>query len=523
MNRPQMFCILLLAVSSPTFAAMGSAAAAGDGDAKPAASSTAITTDQVSATQGSVTVGGKSIAYTANAGVLVLKNDKGEPTANMSYVAYLANGASATSRPIMFIYNGGPGSSTIWLHMASFGPKRVLLGDHSHTAPPAYQLVNNEYSLMDATDLVFVDAVGTGFGRVLDKDAGGKGEPKDFFGVDQDGKAFTQFIERFLTKYSRWNSPKYLFGESYGTPRSAVVANDLVNDSVDLNGVILLSAILNFDLNADFPQVNPGVDLPYAVMLPTFAASAWYHKKAGVGVTDLPTFLKPVEQFAMHDYLDALNEGSELPADKKREIAQKMSGYIGLPVDYLMKANLRVTGPQFEQQLLQDNEQDTGRFDTRFAGPILDPLGEFAFYDPQSAAIGSPIVSVFNDYERNQLKFGQDLVYLPVSNDLGNNWDFKHSQPGTPPLPFGVNVMPDLATAMAQNPDMKVMLNAGYYDLATPYYSAVYVMHHLPMPDSLQKNISYGFYPAGHMVYVNLDSLKMLHDNVAKFIDGSHK
>ena len=512
MKRFQILAVLALGVAT-------SLPALAD-DAKPAAP----VADQQSATQGSVTVGGKNIAYTADAGTLVLKDDKGDPTATMSYVAYFANGAAPASRPIMFIFNGGPGSSTIWLHMASFGPKRVLLGDAKHTPPAAYQLVNNEYSLMDATDLVFVDAVGTGFGRVLDKDAGGKGEPKDFYGVDQDGKAFTQFIERFLTKYGRWNSPKYLFGESYGTPRSAVVANDLVNDSVDLNGVILLSAILNFDLNADFPQVNPGVDLPYAVMLPTQAAAAWYHKKAGANFSDLPTYLHEVEQFAMHDYLDALQQGSELPADRKREIAQKMSTYIGLPVDYILKADLRVTGPQFEQQLLLNGDQATGRFDVRYAGPVLDPLGENAFYDPQSAAIGSPIVSVFNDYVRNQLKFGQDLSYMPVSNDIGNAWDFKHQPPGVPfALPVTTNVMPDLAAAMAQNPDMKVLLNAGYYDLATPYYSAVYVMHHLPMPDSLQKNISYGFYPAGHMVYVNLDSLKMLHDNVAKFIDSSHK
>ena len=498
-----------------------------------------------SSSSGSVTVEGSHIDYQAVAGTLVVHpkgwddaakaedekakegdedsqddNESKNPTAeaSMFYVAYTRQHTEPDKRPITFLYNGGPGSSSVWLHMGAFGPRRVITADNSHTPAAPYQVVNNDFSLLDASDLVFVDAPGTGFSRVA-----GKNKKKEFYGVDQDAHAFAEFIVAYLSKYGRWNSPKYLFGESYGTPRSAVVANDLVNDSVDLNGVILLSAILNFDLNADFPQVNPGVDLPYAVMLPTMAASAWYHKKAGTGVTDLPTFLKPVEQFAMHDYLDALNQGSELPADKKREIAQKMSGYIGLPVDYLMKANLRVTGPQFEQQLLQDNEQDTGRFDTRFAGPILDPLGEFAFYDPQSAAIGSPIVSVFNDYERTQLKFGQDLVYLPVSNELGNNWDFKHAQPGTPPLPFGVNVMPDLAAVMAQNPDMKVMLNAGYYDLATPYYSAVYVMHHLPMPDSLQKNISYGFYPAGHMVYVNLESLKMLHENVAKFIEDSHK
>ena len=510
MQRLSLAGLLMLAVSLPVLA----------DDAKPAAN----IADQQSATQGSVTVDGKSIAYTADTGILVLKNDKQEPTAGMSYVAYMANGKEAASRPIMFIYNGGPGSSTIWLHMASFGPKRAVLNDHTHTPPAAYQLVNNDYSLMDATDLVFVDAPGTGFGQIYDKDHGGKGDPKDFYGVDQDGKAFTQFIERFLTKYGRWNSPKYLFGESYGTPRSAVVANDLVNDSVDLNGVILLSAILNFDLNADSPNTNPGVDLPYAVNLPTFASAAWYHKKAGVG-QELPAFLHEVEGFAMGDYLAALQKGSELSAADKQKVAEQLHTYTSLPTDYWVKADLRVVGPQFEQQLLLDSDETTGRFDTRFKGPVIDPLSESANYDPQSAAISSPIVSLFNDYVRKDLKFGQDLVYLPSNNspDL-NNWDFKHQPPGqSQPLPQTTNVMPDLAAAMSQNPDMKVLLNAGYYDLATPYYSAVYVMHHLPMDDSLQKNISYAFYPAGHMVYVNQDSLKMLHDNVAKFIAASHK
>ena len=514
MNRPQTLGIFLLALSGPAFAAA-------DSDAK----STAPAADQQSATQGSVTVGGKVIAYTANAGTLVLKNDKGDPAATMSYVAYVANGRDPASRPVMFIYNGGPGSSTIWLHMGSFGPKRAVVGDHEHTAPAAYQLVDNQYSLLDATDLVFVDAPGTGFGRILDKDSGGKGEAKDFYGVDQDGKAFTQFIERFLTKYGRWNSPKYLFGESYGTPRSAVVSYDLQNDSVDLNGVILLSAILNFDLNADNPNSNPGVDLPYAVMLPTYAAAAFYHHKLPNQPAQLEPFLREVENFAMHDYLTALNAGSELSPADKQQVAEKLHGYTGLPAAYWAKADLRVIGPQFEQQLLLDSDQTTGRFDTRFSGPVIDPLSENANYDPQSASISSPIVSLFNDYVRRDLRFGQDLTYLPVNNGPDvNAWDFKHQPPGAPtPLPQTTNVMPDLAAAMSQNPQMKVLLNAGYYDLATPYYSAVYVMHHLPMVDSLQKNISYAFYPAGHMVYVNPDSLKMLHDNVAKFIDSSHR
>ena len=492
-------------------------------DDKPAASPTPVA-DQQSATLGSVTIGGKSIAYTADAGLLVLRNDKDEPTAEMSYVAYFANGREAAGRPIMFIYNGGPGSSTIWLHMASFGPRRAVVGDAVHTASPGYQLVNNEYSLLDATDLVFVDAPGTGFGKVLGKDAGGKGEPKDFYGVDQDGRAFSQFIKRFLTKYGRWNSPRYLFGESYGTPRSAVLANDLVNDSVDLNGVILLSAILNFDLNADFPSINPGVDVPYAVMLPTFAAAAFYHHKVPNQTGDMQAFLHEVETFAMSDYLAALQKGSELSVADKQKIAERLYSYTGVSADYWKKADLRVIGPQFEQQLLAGSDEVAGRFDTRYSGPVLDPLSENANYDPQSASIGSPIVSLFNDYVRKDLKFGQDMTYVPVNNDLGNTWDFKHQPPGAPfPLPFATNVMPDLAAAMIQNPDMKVLLNAGYYDLATPYYSAVYVMHHLPMPAKLQDNISYAFYPAGHMVYVNLGALKSLHDNVAKFIDSSHK
>jgi len=260
------------------------------------------------------------------------------------------------------------------------------------------------------------------------------------------------------------------------------------------------------------------------VNLPTYAAAAWYHKKAGVG-QDLPGFLHEVEGFAMGDYLAALNKGSELSEVDKQQIADKLHTYTSLPADYWVKADLRVVGPQFEQQLLLESGETTGRFDTRYSGPVIDPLAEFANYDPQSAAISSPIVSVFNDYVRKDLKFGQDLTYLPVNNSPDvNNWDFKHAPPGQgQALPQTTNVMPDLAAAMSQNPQMKVLLNAGYFDLATPYYSAVYVMHHLPMVDSLQKNISYAFYPAGHMVYVNLESLKMLHDNVAKFIDSSHK
>ncbi|MGH8414546.1 MAG: S10 family peptidase [Gammaproteobacteria bacterium] len=510
--------LALCALALPAFAADKPAAKA------PAASAAATpTSPQESTTQGSVTVEGQTIRYKAVAGTLILKNKDGKPTGSMFYVAYFKDGAKPASRPVTFFYNGGPGSSTVWLHMGAFGPRRVVTEDHIHTPAAPYQLVNNDYSLLDATDEVFIDAMGTGFSRILDKDKGGVGTPKDFYGVDADGKAFAQFITEFLSRYGRWNSPKYLFGESYGTTRSAVLANDLeTGDDVDLNGVILLSEILNFDLNSDFPQVNPGVDLSYETLLPTFTATAWYHHKLPNQSAELQPLLKQVEQFAMGDYAKALQAGSTLDPAAKQQIAEQLHNYTGLPVSYLIKANLRVSGPQFEHELLLDSYDLTGRLDSRFAGPVMDPLAEEASYDPQSAAISSAYVSAFNDYVRKDLKFGQDQVYRPEINVFAE-WDMKHQPPGAPfPLPFTPNVMPDLASAMIYNPDLKVMLNSGYFDLATPYYAAIYTMHHLPMPDKLQSNIQYAFYDSGHMVYVHIPSLKELHDNTAKFINSTH-
>ncbi|MDE2139552.1 MAG: peptidase S10 [Gammaproteobacteria bacterium] len=509
--------LVLCALVLPAFAA--------DKSTPPSAppSGAASATPQGATTTGTVTVEGQVIHYKAVAGTIILKNKNDKPTGSMFYIAYFKDGANPANRPVTFFYNGGPGSSTVWLHMGAFGPRRVVTEDHTHTPAAPYQLVNNQYSLLDATDEVFIDAMGTGFSRILGKDEGGEGSPKDFYGVDQDARSFAQFITRFLSQYGRWNSPKYLFGESYGTTRSAVLANDLeTNDDVDLNGVILLSEILNFNLNADFPQINPGVDLPYEMMLPTFAATAWYHHKLPNPPAQLQPFLDQVEQFAMNDYTKALQAGSTLDPAAKQKIAEQLHNYTGLPVSYLLKANLRVTGPQFEHELLNDKDDLTGRLDTRFAGPAMDPLAEQASYDPQSAAISSAYVSAFNNYVRKDLKFGENWVYKPEIN-VFPEWDFKHQPPGAPfPLPFSPNVMPDLASAMIYNPDLKVQLNSGYFDLATPYFAAVYTMHHLPMPDRLQSNIQYVFYDSGHMVYAHIPSLKKLHDNSAKFIESTH-
>jgi carboxypeptidase C (cathepsin A) len=478
---------------------------------------------QASSSEGTVSVEGKRIAYKAVAGTIVLhgKGDKeNEPTVSMFYVAYFKKGDDTSKRPVTFIYNGGPGSATVWLHMGAFGPRRVVTKDDSHTPAAPYQLVNNDYSLLDASDLVFIDAPGAGFSRLIANDADAskreeqmKDRRKDVYSVDGDGHAFTQFITQFLSRYGRWNSPKYLFGESYGTTRSAVLANDLENEaSVDLNGVILLSQILNFDTSIDGPDQNPGVDLPYELGLPTFAATAYYHHKLPQQPGALEPFLQEVEQFALGDYAQALMQGSRLDDTRKQAVAEKLHQYTGLPVAYLLKADLRVTGGMFEHELLGDSGDTTGRLDSRFAGPSLDPLSKEAEYDPQSSAISSAYIAAFNDYVRKDLKFGQDQVYREYA-DI-DDWGFKHNGHDG-----AVNVMPDLAKAMKTNPDLKVFLNGGYYDLATPFYAADYEMHHMPIQPALMNNISYAWYPSGHMVYAHEESLKLLHDNVAQFIE----
>lgn len=488
-------------------------------------------TPEQQASKGSVTIGGNVINYDAFAGTLVVHpkgwddvpqnavpDAKNKPAeASMFYVAYFKSDNKGAPRPLTFLYNGGPGSSTVWLHMGAFGPKRVITADDSHTPAAPYRVVNNEYSLLDVSDLVFVDAPGTGFSRIAGKD-----KEKAFYGVDEDAWAFGDFISQFLSKYGRWNSPKYLFGESYGTTRSAVLSNLLETErDIDLNGVILLSQILNFSLDSDFPDFNPGVDVAYELNLPTYAASAWYHHKLPGPQRELEPLLQEVEHFAMNDYALALAAGSSLPLDQRHAIAAKLHDYTGLPVAYIEKADLRINGGEFEKNLQDESNLTTGRLDTRFSGPTMDPLSKAAEYDPQSAAISSAYVSAFNDYVRKDLKFGENREYKPEI-ELFRFWSFKHKPPGVPfPLPGAPNVMLDLATAMKYNPQLRILLNAGYFDLATPFYEGVYEMEHLPIPLDLHKNIEFKFYKSGHMVYAHEASLKEIHDNVAEFIRSS--
>jgi carboxypeptidase C (cathepsin A) len=482
---------------------------------------------------GTVTVGGQPIAFDAIAGTLVVhakdwedtdaldaeaasKDDKDKkapkPEASMFYTAYFRQGVATGTRPITFLFNGGPGSSTVWLRMGAFGPVRVVTADARHTPAP-YSVVDNDQSLLDASDLVFIDAPGTGFSRIAGKD-----KEKAFYGVDQDVDAFAQFITQFLTKYGRWSSPKYVFGESYGTMRGAGLALELQKRDIDLNGLILLSNILNWDVMPDDPQLNPGIDMPYIVALPTYAATAWHFNKVPNRPADLQSFLRQVEAFATGDYAAALIKGNELTDAERQRIAERLSAYTGLSLPYLLKSNLRIEYGAFQKELLGDRELTTGTLDTRFLGATLDPLAKVASDDPQSAAISAAYVAAWNGYVRDRLGYKPDIAYksgIPIYS----KWDYKHQPPGADkPLIMLPNVLPDFAAAMKQDPDFKVMVNGGYFDVSTPYFEGVMELRHLPIPASLRGNIEYHYYESGHMVYVRPQDLRQLHANVADFI-----
>lgn len=533
-------------MSSPGIAQEKAHERGGSAGAAAGTASTVAAPDSI--TEGSVTINGQPIAYKAVAGTITvgatdatnatiasdgsLLPDSGvkpaadpaeaPPTARMFYVAYFRKDTTDTDhRPVMFLYNGGPGSATMWLHLGTFGPKRIATPDAEHQEAAPYSLVNNQYSLLDSTDLVYIDAPGTGFSRTFGRD-----KAKAFYGVDGDAEAFTRFIHKFLTKYERWNSPKYLFGESYGTPRSAVLSADL--QGVDLNGIVLLSQILSFDNSVDDPTRNPGVDQAYALALPTYAATAFYFHKLPNQPPALKPFLDEVEKYALTDYMEALLAGSELSDAQEHTVAEKLHEYTGLPVDYLIHANLRVTGGEFSKELKVDEGTTVGRLDTRYQGPDVDPLSQTSEYDPQSDAITSAWVAAINEYLRKDLKYGTEETYFPSGRSGGDfTWSMEHRMPGRfgrgggGGQEQGANVMPDLAYRMKMNPKMKVFLGGGYFDLATPFFEGEYEMHHLPMPNSLQSNISYHYYEAGHMIYVNENVLRQFHSDLESFIKST--
>ena len=474
----------------------------------PAASSPAPVQPESVVTHHSITIGGQRIDYDARVGNIILRDTADEPIGNLFYISYTRQGVKdASRRPITFAYNGGPGSSSIWVHMGAFGPRRVAIPDTTHAPPPPYDLVDNQYTILDKTDLVFIDPIGTGFSKPI-----GKGKGKDFWGVDQDARSLAQFVSRYLSQNERWNSPRYLLGESYGTTRSAALVNYLQSrDNMDFNGVILMSAVLDFQTIT----FDAGNDVPYLLYLPSYAAVAAYFHALPAQPKELRPFLREVEHFATTDYAAALLAGSKLSAAGRDSILDRLQRYTGLSREYLDKADLRVDPGEFEKELLREHGEVVGRLDARFTGPTGDLLEQRAPYDPQSADISSAYASVFNNYLHTELDFGKDKQYV-VSGRV-QPWDWTHGQ--TRGWPGHTNVAVDLSEALQRNTHLQVLLNSGIYDLATPYYAAEHTMYHLGLPKELQGHVQIAEYDAGHMMYVHPPSLAKLKENIAKFID----
>jgi carboxypeptidase C (cathepsin A) len=446
---------------------------------------------------------GRTLAYTVTPGHLTIRNDKGEPTASMFYVAYTIP-SPGRARPVTFLFNGGPGSSTMWLHMGSFGPMKVDASSPETIPGPPFRYGPNPDTLLDVTDLVFIDAPTTGLSREI-----GKAEPKDFFGVDKDLDAFTRTIQRYLTKYQRWNSPKFIIGESYGTTRAAGLSNSLLDAGVQLNGITFVSTVFNF---ADFQGDQSLIDF-----LPTYAADAWYHGKIA-NKPPLPAFIEQAREFASGPYALALQKGNSISGEEAQSIAQQMSQLTGLSAEYILGSHLRVQPDRFRRELLRDRHEIIGRIDSRYVGTEPDNVGEGTDYDPQGSAITGGFVAALNDYLFRDLGYKTPLTYRPNNYGAvfnGEGWSFAHKSPDGRQDQADTSV--DLASAMRQNPRMKILSVNGYYDLATPFHGAEYEFKHMALEPQLQANIRYTYYPAGHMMYIDPVSSRQLKADLAAF------
>lgn len=501
------FIVSLATAGSPSAFAQAPAPAAAAAPEKPATPS-AATAEEWSTTQHSMRLGGQTIPYTAKAGTTAIRNDDGETLGLMYSVSYVRSDITdASTRPVTFLFNGGPGSASMWLHMGSVGPKRVETINGQYTPPAPYSIVDNAETLLHRTDLVFIDAMGTGFSRIA-----GKGTEADFYGADADAAAFTQFMTTWFSRNGRWNSPKFIIGESYGTFRAALVANLLQQRGVHLNGVNLLSMVLDLSTIT----FAPGDDRPYIYYLPSYAAVAWYHEALPNRPASLEAFLDEARRYAVSDYASALMKGSALPEAEMRAVAKRLSSFTGLSEDYLVRANLRPTLGQFNAELMRSRRMTAGRIDARFAGDTFNQLTESAENDPFNNAVGSAYTAAVNHYSREVLKFGGDRPYRNT-NGAGGRWNWARRGGGF--FPGAPNVQGDLVQAMVANPHMVVQVENGYYDMATPFFPAEFTMSHLGIPARLQKNITLKYYEAGHMMYLRDEDRVALRDNLVEFID----
>lgn len=455
-------------------------------------------------TKNNVVVNGVKIDYTAYTGYLDLKNDTGKLTAKVFFTYYKKDGEDAAKRPICFTFNGGPGSSSVWLHMGGLGPRRVLLNDMGAATAPPYKVISNEYTWLDKTDLVFIDPVSTGFSRA----AGGE-NPKSFHGYNEDISSMGSFIRHFLSRYERWSSPKFLAGESYGTTRAAGLSKFLQDrHRIYINGIFLISAILNFGTN----DYYPGNDLPRALYLPSYTAAAWYHKKLAPELqADLKKALKESEQFALGEYASALIKGGWMTEVEKNRVAEKLSYYSGISKDYFLKANLRVDENRFYKELRRADGLTIGRLDARFTGHDLDDAGEYVSYDPSFTNIDGPFTSAINDYFQKELNFKEEKGYDIFGSVYPWNYNNVQNQ--------FLNVAESLRDAMEKNPYLKVYIGCGYYDFATPYFTAQYDIEHMFLRPETRKNIKFYFYESGHMYYIHKPSLIQFKKDVDEFFN----
>jgi carboxypeptidase C (cathepsin A) len=468
---------------------------------------------QSSVTQHHFGAGGKAFDYTATAGTLIVRDDEDRPIASMGYVAYTRReGKDGEVRPVTFAFNGGPGSSSLWLHMGALGPKRVVLNDPNPVPAAPYRTVENQYGLIDKSDLVMIDPVGTGLSHAVCNH-----KDDEFWGVDPDIDSIGRFIAQYVSDNDRWMAPKYLLGESYGTTRGAAIVNYLrARRSLEFNGLILVSVAT--DIEAIFAQL-PGNDRPYSVYLPGYAAVAWYHKALPHQPAALEPFLAEVRTYAMGPYTAALLKGDALSDAERDTVAAQLHEYTGLSTEYLKFANLRVSESMFDQELLRKERKTVGRIDGRFVGPTQDQLARDMEYDPHLAAIGAAFTAAFLDYYHGELKFGQGKTYFTTNFGIGNKWKFTHqTDGGEQPI---VNSGVDLAQALVQDQNLKVLVLNGYFDLATPFSATEYMMTHLGVPPSASARIQMKYYEAGHMMYIHPPSLERMKKDLDAFIDST--
>ncbi len=454
--------------------------------------------------QHEITVHGRTLRYLARAGMLPLKNGSGETEASVFFVSYtLEDAGDPAHRPLTFAFNGGPGSASLWLHLGAIGPRRVELLENGALPPPPYRLVDNEQTWLDQSDLVFIDPVGTGFSRAAKPE-----QARQYWSLQGDIQSIGEFVRLYLTRYERWSSPLFLAGESYGTTRAAGLSGWLVDQGIALNGVLLLSTVLNFRTIS----FGSGNDLPYVVFLPTYTATAWYHKKLSPDLShDLRKTLAEVERWARTDYAAALAQGDNLPARERAAVAERLARYTGLSRQYVENSDLRVDQARFTKELLRDRRRAIGRYDSRLTGIESTAAGDVPEADPSYSAVRPPFTMLFNEYVRKDLRYKTDMPYYVLGEGINAPWDFG------PTGRASTDVSAMLRSAFNKNPYMKLFVGMGYYDLATPYFSVKYTLDHLRLDPSLGPNLRTAMYEAGHMMYIDTPSRAKLREDVGEF------